>query len=271
MKIVDLGRIDDDILLFGGCYSNLQATSALFDLAQVHGIAPARRIHTGDVVAYCGQPNETIALLRAQCDHAIAGNCEQQLAAGLSDCGCGFDTGSTCDILSVGWYGYVSRVLTPQNREWMARLPDWIVFTHHNRRYCVVHGSPNHVSEFIWSVESNDKFERQFDYVSSQIGAVDTIVSGHSGIAFCRDLSGNRQWLNAGVIGMPPNNGMQDTQFVTLKQGQFSIHTLTYDAHTAADAMHLAGLTQGYDRALINGYWPSEDVLPPELRVSDKG
>ena len=31
-------------------------------------------------------------------------------------------------------------------------------------------------------------------------------------------------------------------------------------------AMRSAGLTQGYDTALQTGNWPSEDVLPKELR-----
>jgi len=271
VKIADLGQIDDDILIFGGCYSNLQATHALFDWAQARGIPPARRIHTGDVVAYCGQPNETVAALRAGCHHAIAGNCEQQLAAGMPDCGCGFDTGSACDILSVGWFGYVSRVLDPVHRDWMTDLPDWIVFTHHNRRYGVVHGSAQHVSEFLWSVDHDDALDRQFDHMATHVGAIDTIIASHSGIAFQRELSGDRCWVNAGVIGMPPHNGEQATQFATLRQGQFAFHSLGYDAQRAADAMRQVGLTQGYDRALISGYWPSEDVLPAALRVVDNG
>jgi len=35
---------------------------------------------------------------------------------------------------------------------------------------------------------------------------------------------------------------------------------------TAAEAMIAAGLTQGYETALLTGYWPSEDILPLELR-----
>ncbi len=27
------------------------------------------------------------------------------------------------------------------------------------------------------------------------------------------------------------------------------------------------GLTQGYDRALETGIWPSEDILPKEMRL----
>ena len=41
----------------------------------------------------------------------------------------------------------------------------------------------------------------------------DGVVCGHSGIPFCRLLEGDKRgrgarlWLNAGVIGMPANDG----------------------------------------------------------------
>lgn len=271
MKIDDIGRIDDDILIFGGCYSNFDATRSLFAWADHRGIPAQRRIHTGDSVAYCAQPNETLDLLRAQCDHSIAGNCEQQLAQGQLDCGCGFDSGSTCDMLSVAWYGYVSNALAPHHRDWMQGLADWIVFEHFDKRYVVVHGSPNHISEFVWSVDSDAAFAAYFDTIADQIGPVDVICAGHSGIAFERHLPNNRSWYNAGVIGMPPHRGDPSTQFATLCQGRFQIHNLTYDAQAAAQSMTDAGLIQGYQSALISGYWPSEDVLPAALRVFDKG
>ena len=34
----------------------------------------------------------------------------------------------------------------------------------------------------------------------------------------------------------------------------------------AAAAMRAVGLTQGYERALASGWWPSEEVLPADLR-----
>jgi hypothetical protein len=41
---------------------------------------------------------------------------------------------------------------------------------------------------------------------------------------------------------------------------------LSYDPAPSLAAMRAAGLTQGYDRALETGLWPSEDVLPPQMR-----
>ncbi len=50
-----------------------------------------------------------------------------------------------------------------------------------------------------------------------------------------------------------------------LTHGGFYAHFPSRDAMLVA-AMERAGLTQGYHSALRSGYWPSEDVLPPELR-----
>src|SRR5262249_6191085 len=48
------------------------------------------------------RPEETVSVLRDWGCHVIAGNCEEQLAAGGADCGCGFPEGSACDRLSKG-------------------------------------------------------------------------------------------------------------------------------------------------------------------------
>ena len=101
MKHSDLGVLDGDLLLFGGPYSNLQATQAVLTQANVRGIAADHVICTGDIVAYCGAPVATLAAVRAFDGVVLAGNCEVQLAQDADDCGCGFEDGSTCDRLSV--------------------------------------------------------------------------------------------------------------------------------------------------------------------------
>jgi len=65
MQIRDLGQLDGPVLLFGGPYSNLQATRAMRAEAQRRGIAPAACICTGDVVAYCGDAAATVAEIPA--------------------------------------------------------------------------------------------------------------------------------------------------------------------------------------------------------------
>src|SRR5690349_4353722 len=87
-------------LVFGGPYSNLQATAAVLAAAARLGIPPARIICTGDLVAYCGDPAATIDLVGAAGIHVVMGNCDEQLAQGGADCGCGFPAGSACERAS---------------------------------------------------------------------------------------------------------------------------------------------------------------------------
>ena len=129
MKPLELGIRDSSLLLFGGPYSNLQATQALFDQVRLRGIAADHVICTGDVVAYCAAPVETVARVRASGCTVVAGNCELQLAAGAMDCGCGFDEGSACDLLSAGWFAHATARVGQAERQWMAGLPEIAVFT----------------------------------------------------------------------------------------------------------------------------------------------
>ena len=267
MKLADLGELDAPVLLFGGPYSNLHATQAVLAEAARLGIPADHVICTGDCVAYCAHPAETVAVLREFGCHVVAGNCEQQLAAYEDNCGCGFDAGSTCDLLSAGWYAHANAHVSAEDRAWMGGLPDVISFSHGGQGYAVIHGGITDVSRFVWPISPHHVFEEEIEKIQKVMSNTSCIISGHSGIAFQRDVTGVR-WVNAGVIGMPPHDGQPDTRYAVLRDGEFEICTLSYDHHAAAAAMQEAGLTQGYDQALLTGYWPSEDVLPEDLRLS---
>jgi hypothetical protein len=97
---------DAPILLYGGCYSNLEATRSLLCKAQDLGIPPERMICTGDVVAYGADPQATVDLIRQSGVRVIMGNCEEALGFGASNCGCGFTEGSACSSLAEAWFAY---------------------------------------------------------------------------------------------------------------------------------------------------------------------
>jgi hypothetical protein len=67
-KTLDLGALAPDagpILVFGGPYSNIRALTALRRVADRLNIPAKRTICTGDIVAYCAEPAETVAAMRA--------------------------------------------------------------------------------------------------------------------------------------------------------------------------------------------------------------
>lgn len=262
---VDLGVLDVPLILFGGPYSNVHALDALLAVTKGRGIAPEHMISTGDVVAYCADGAACMSRLRVHGVQVVAGNCEKQLAADADDCGCGFGAGSACDLLSAGWYAHARRRIDAHDRTYLAGLSDGIVFRHHGKRFAVIHGGVTDLSRFLWPVSYERSFKAEIAAITDMIGPVDGVIAGHCGMAFRREIDGV-EWINAGTIGMPENDGLTDTRFLSLTGGTPRIEHLAYDHLAASRAMLDAGLTQGYDRALLAGFWPSEDVLPASLR-----
>ncbi len=151
-------------------------------------------------------------------------------------------------------------------RRWMAGLPDVVTFQHAGKRVAVIHGGVTDVARFVFSMSWEAVFVEEIAALETLVGSVDVVVAGHSGIAFERQL-GDVRWVNAGAVGMPEHDGRRETRFVILRDGTAEIRELTYDVEAAFAVMQKVGLRQGYDQALLTGYWPSEDVLPQELRL----
>jgi predicted phosphodiesterase len=260
MHVADWGQITGDLLVFGGAYSNLAALHAVLALR-----GQSRVINTGDLVAYCAQAAETVACARRAGLLSIAGNVERQLGDNALDCGCGFADGSACDLLSAAWYGFANLAIGSEERAWMSGLPDAAVFHWNGRRVAVIHGGVTDPVRFLWPSTEAAVFEEELAALLQVAGPIDVVLSGHSGVAFHRRIK-DVDWINAGVIGMPPNDGRVDTRYARVTQQGVIFERLVYDVTLTVDAMKAAGLTQGYHKALQTGYWPSEDVLPPALR-----
>ena len=263
--MTDLAELQTPILVFGGPYSNVRALAALRTRAEQLGIPPSRAICTGDVVAYCVEPEETTAAIRTWGCRVIAGNCEEQLAAGSADCACGFEEGSECDRLAKGWYPFANERISPESRAWMGGLPSTLTFNAGGLSFRVIHGGVRTINRFVFASQSNELAEEL-----AWAGA-DIVIAGHSGLPFIAKV-GRGVWFNPGVIGMPANDGTPDVWYglITLEDGQvlLSTHRLAYDHVAAAAAMRRYGHANGYARSLITGLWPSLDVLPPPERAA---
>ncbi|CAJ1361261.1 unnamed protein product [Effrenium voratum] len=272
---MDLGRMDGPVLLFGGAYSNLQALQAMLRIREELQIPPERCIHTGDVVAYCGQPLESTELLRSSGVWCLMGNCEESVGLAKADCGCGFPEDSACNTFSLNWYSHVTEQLKDHQelRAWMAGLPRLMFFQLAGRRMAVVHGSPLDISDFVWPSSSDQDLEKRMDAIDC-----DGVVCGHSGIPFCRLLEGDKRgrgarlWLNAGVIGMPANDGTARSWYALLtprgRDVEISIRPFDYDTESAVEAIAAhSKLLRVYGNALQTGIWPSHDILPIEEQM----
>lgn len=264
MKQLDLGALGGELLLFGGPYSNYQATQALKAQAEQLQIPPSNIICTGDIVAYCSQPNETIELLREWGVHIVMGNCEESLGWNANDCGCGFEEGSACDTLSNDWYAFAVRHVKQIYKEWMRTLPSTIYFNFLGKRFAVLHGGVEQINQFIFPSTKTELKKQQITGLG-----VDGVIGGHSGLPFTQIID-NKLWHNPGVIGMPANDGTNQTWYSRWqpREGNIKIKHchLQYDASGAKQHMVESGLDNGYTNALMSGLWPSMDVLPETER-----
>ena len=253
---------DDPILVFGGCYSNREATERLLIEAGRLGVAPERMICTGDVIAYGADPRATLDLVRGAGIATVMGNCEDALAAEAADCGCGFAPGSACARLADAWFAHADCAVDQEARRWMAGLPRRIDLELGGRRIAVVHGAPSRINRFVFASSPESVLAAEL-----ALAGVDGVIAGHCGLPFTRRV-GRGLWHNAGAIGLPANDGTARGWFSLLTPGPEGIEVrhlpLAYDHGGAARAMRAAGLPEGYAAALERGIWPSFDILPAE-------
>ena len=264
MSNLDLGNLKGPLLIFGGPYSNLQATQAIQAKALALGIPPEHCICTGDIVAYCAQPEETTSLIREWGIPCVMGNCEESFAKDAEDCGCGFEEGTQCDLLSAQWFNYAQTQLGDNERIWFDSLPRQITFSINDINAVVIHGSISSINQFIFNSTSDTIFTEQLALTQA-----DLIIGGHCGLPFTKNIH-QKIWHNAGAIGMPANDGTPRTWYsiITPQNNGVDIkhYVLEYDHHAAHNAMIKVGMDNGYASGLLSGLWPSMDVLPVQER-----
>jgi len=255
-----LAKVTAPLLVFGGPYSNLEATEAILAEARRRAVPPGNIVCTGDLVAYCADPQGVIDLLRSSGIRIVMGNCEESLAAQAAECGCGFTEDSACAALSGQWYSYADRNVDAESRLWMGSLPRQLEFEINGRSLVVVHGGVTSINRFVFA-SSNEVIEEEL-----AASGCDGVIAGHSGLPFTRESDG-RLWHNPGVVGMPANDGTPRVWFSMLTPTGEGIlvehHAVDYDHASAAAKMRQHGLPEGYAAALETGLWPSCDILPP--------
>ncbi len=253
------------MLLFGGPYSNLEATDALFAEARRLDIPSTRMVCTGDLAAYCADPQPVIDRVRESGIRVVMGNCEESLATRADDCGCGFADGTACAVLSDQWYTYADRHVDAESRAWMAALPRRLDVDIGGRRVAVIHGGISRLDRVV--------FASMVVEVAEELAAsgCDGVIGGHCGLPFTREIGG-RLWHNPGVVGMPADDGTPRVWFsvLTPTADAFVVdhRALAYDHAAAAAKMRARGLPEGYAKGLESGLWPSRDVLPAAERAT---
>jgi len=263
-----IGELNGSVLVFGGVYSNLHALEALQTASRSHGIDPNNIICTGDIVAYCAYPKECVDLTKEWGIHTIAGNVELNLLEQADDCGCNFDEGSRCDIFSKQWYPYAKAKIKSEQLDYIKTIPHHLKFEYNGKSITVIHGTVENVSGYIF--KSTPWSEKKSIL---QAEDSDIIIAGHCGLPFI-DKVDDKVWLNAGVIGMPANDGHTNTWYAILdtknNELRVTFHKLNYSHQETSQAMIDNNLPPAYTDTLLSGIWDNCDVLP-EWETAQQG
>lgn len=256
----DLDTRSGKLLVFGGPYSNLQALEALKDIAEQLQISAGNIICTGDIVGYCAQPEESVQFVKDWGVHAIQGNVEQNIIRGEDDCGCNFAEGSRCDVLSRAWFPYAVQSVSARSVAWLGTLPLQLSFRYAGKAVAVLHGASTGIADFVFASTPWPVKELSFGATGAEV-----ILAGHAGLPFADERPG-QCWLNAGVIGMPANDGTPRVWYLLLDDvnGRFSytFHSFTYDNGRAHQLMRANGLPDSYAHTLLTGIWDNCEILP---------
>lgn len=256
-----IGKLTGKVLVFGGVYSNFQSLEKLMQIAEEEQIPSQNIICTGDIVAYCAEPERCIKAIQDWNIHAILGNVEIQLRDNEEDCGCNFNDGSRCDIFSRQWYPFAQTQTSEKSIEYFKTLADHLSFDYAGKRCTVVHGTYFETSGYVFKSTDWSVKQQNFDAANA-----DVILGGHCGLPF-NDIQNNKYWLNAGVIGMPANDGTQRVWYMVLDDTNgfsFRHHSFEYDARMANQLMVQNNLPCQYADTLLSGLWDNCEILPEE-------
>ncbi len=256
-----IGTLKGKTLVFGGVYSNLQALVKLIEIAAEEEISSQNIICTGDIVAYCAEPERCAQVIRDWNIHSILGNVEIQLRDEEKDCGCNFNDGSRCDVFSRQWFPFAQKNITKDSIDCFKTLPDHLSFNYAGKRCAVVHGTYFETSGFIFKSTDWAAKQQNFDAANA-----DVILGGHCGLPF-NDVQNNKYWLNSGVIGMPANDGTKRVWYMILDDANgfsFEHHSFEYDAKAANQSMVENNLPRQYAETLLSGLWDNCEILPEE-------
>jgi diadenosine tetraphosphatase ApaH/serine/threonine PP2A family protein phosphatase len=162
--------------------------------------------------------------------------------------------------MAAQWYRYASEHLDAETKAWMAALPRRITLTLGGRRLVAIHGGVDRINHFVFpATPATEKAEQL------ALSGGEGVIGGHSGLPFS-EIVGGRLWHNAGVIGLPANDGTPRVWYAVLRPGPEGIEVehrpLAYDHAAAAAAIRAAGLPVAYADTLENGLWPADDVMP---------
>jgi len=205
----------------------------------------------GDMVGYGAFPNEVVEFLRAERFQMLMGNCEQALLLrGHSPNGPG-ELGSL-EQRSLGW---TLRELTPENREFVSKVPTRIELNGDcGVNVLACHGSPESLTEGLYE---DTRVERFRELAAKQKAEV--VACGHTHVGFQKEVEAVT-FVNCGSVGRS-GDGDPRACYASIEVDRDAnglhvevlLRRVKYDFETAAKAIVRKGLPQQFADCLKEG------------------
>ena len=255
------------IAVFGGVYSNhlaLQAALRICSEREVEAI-----FCLGDLGAFGPQPDRVFPLLHEYDVQCIRGNYDHSIGNGLPDCQCGYTDPRDNHFARLS-YAYTLANTSLNHREYLRRLPEQRRIKLGKYRLLLCHGSPRRTNEFLWESTSSTAF---LEHLADRHEA-DVIVTTHTGIKWQRKLSGERYFINVGVLGRPENDGRSNVWLTFLEarpQLRVEFVPVEYEFRALAEEMRMERLPEEFIETILTGWWTTcLEVLPQKERRRGK-
>lgn len=256
------------VALFGGIYSNYLALEAAIEGARRRG---ADAIYClGDLGAFGPHPDRAIDILREENIPCVRGNYDDSIGKELADCQCGYADPRDNHFAQIS-YDYTLAKTSPENRRWLASLPQEVRFEMKERRVLLCHGSPRRMNEFLWESTTPTHF---LEHLAQQ-HAADVICATHTGLRWQRELTGGKRFVNVGVLGRPENDGRTNVWYTLLSASNGGVAAefvpVEYDHHRLAAEMKSERLPEEFIETILTGWWTTcLEVLPAKERRRGK-
>ncbi len=251
------------IAVIGGIYSNHLALAVALEDAQRRGAEQTYCL--GDLGAFGPHPDRIFPLLRQHNVQCIQGNYDNSIGNGLPDCQCGYTDPRDNHFARLS-YAYTFANTNPDNREWMKGLPAQRRVMLGKYRLLLCHGSPRRTNEFLWESTTSSHF---LDYLLNTHDA-GVILGTHTGIKWHRELSGDRHFVNVGVLGRPENDGRTNVWYALLSaepELRVEFIPVAYDHERLAAEMRSERLPEEFVTTILTGWWTTcLEILPAKER-----
>jgi hypothetical protein len=255
------------IAVLGGIYNNHLALAAALDDVRRRGVEACYCL--GDLGAFGPHPDRVFPLLREHGVQCIQGNYDNSIGNGLADCQCGY-TDPRDNYFAHLSYQYTFAHTSAANRAWLAALPGQRRLRLGRYRVLQCHGSPRKMNEFLWESTTSTHFLEHLCAAHD----CDVILGTHTGIKWHRRLSGDRHFVNVGVLGRPENDGRTNVWYALLEaRPDFAVEfvPVAYDHQQLARAMRAEGLPEEFVETVRTGWWTTcLEVLPAKERRRGK-